>query len=830
MKKYYTRWLSAVMAVLLILSLFPGAVLSEGLPSAPQQPALILDENEAVALELNEKAGLGIVEIESLREETVKHFQLPDGTYRAIDYGQAVHVQDADGRWTDIDNRLSLSDGVYGTEDGRLTFAADSDAETLYTVTDGVHTVSVSVDGLLPAAAEVENHPEPKPLDAYGTDEEKLASLTVVDNTTRVLYRGIGKNVDLEYVLSSVDVKENIILASMPETPEFAFRLRLDGLVAEQIGDAVVLFDAESGEEDFTIPAPYMFDAKGAESYAVSYRLEDEGDGSYRLIVTADAEWLAADTTVYPVTVDPSLTKNTLSDTFIDSTTPTTNYGSNTLMTVSTDCIAYMRATLGALPTYAEINSATVNFYYSQGYPNMIRIGVCQCLQGWLESTLTWNSASAYTDMGLGAVSSPKIFATVDAPLTAWETMDVTEIVKRWYVGEATRGVALKRISGTGNITIYSRETSYCPFWTINYTIITPIVENGTYFIQNAKVRNFLQLDNDDGPSYWTEDAPIELFDFDAQIYQKWNIAYLHNGYYRILSAKSNKSLSIKVGEENTANATVCQEVNLGTVRQQWSITSAHTGQFKIKPRSSEGYSSDWCLAENDGSVLNGRLAQQRTYSNNNDFIDEWYINSLTVDYSNVFIGYYVGDTYMPPIISEVQTEFWNNGFIGNSYIAMTKAGFEHILKNTSVLACLTHGDENSIVINTGVDYTISDLNSLTSTDLAGLNFVCYSCCESGKDGSSGNNIVNATSAKGVDFVLGFKIRILTYEANAWTKALMKSIADGNTVGDAIAYADIEMVNDAAVINYHIENPLAPVTITAGTRYYCGSLNYVPCP
>ena len=46
-------------------------------------------------------------EVEELREENIKHFRLSDGTFVAVDYGMAVHYEDSEGSWQDIDNTIS---------------------------------------------------------------------------------------------------------------------------------------------------------------------------------------------------------------------------------------------------------------------------------------------------------------------------------------------------------------------------------------------------------------------------------------------------------------------------------------------------------------------------------------------------------------------------------------------------------------------------------------------------------------------------------------------------------------------------------------------------
>ena len=54
-------------------------------------------------------------EIVDMREENVKHFRLSDGSYQAVVYSEAVHRRSANGKWVDIDNRLSEVTTTTGT-------------------------------------------------------------------------------------------------------------------------------------------------------------------------------------------------------------------------------------------------------------------------------------------------------------------------------------------------------------------------------------------------------------------------------------------------------------------------------------------------------------------------------------------------------------------------------------------------------------------------------------------------------------------------------------------------------------------------------------------
>ena len=79
MKKFIKITLSLALAVILLVTAMPIYALEE----------------------------VTVKEIEDLREENVKHFDMGDGTYKAVVYSEPVHRKDSEGKWTDIDNTLS---------------------------------------------------------------------------------------------------------------------------------------------------------------------------------------------------------------------------------------------------------------------------------------------------------------------------------------------------------------------------------------------------------------------------------------------------------------------------------------------------------------------------------------------------------------------------------------------------------------------------------------------------------------------------------------------------------------------------------------------------
>lgn len=66
------------------------------------------DEEETVISNEVKDDEVSVKEVVALRDESVKHFDMGDGTYQAVTYGYPVHRKDAIGKWQDIDNSLII--------------------------------------------------------------------------------------------------------------------------------------------------------------------------------------------------------------------------------------------------------------------------------------------------------------------------------------------------------------------------------------------------------------------------------------------------------------------------------------------------------------------------------------------------------------------------------------------------------------------------------------------------------------------------------------------------------------------------------------------------
>ena len=151
-----------------------------------------------------------IREIESRREENVKHFLLPDNTVQAIVYADAVHRRDADGNWQDLSNDLSIMEikGVkfYTTADQRVVFAEKYAPNTQlwqlsengYSIAMGMAQLQLSADATVTpvGGVTVTNAPQRRSATTWHSVEEARA----VDNTASIVYSNVKTNTDLEYI------------------------------------------------------------------------------------------------------------------------------------------------------------------------------------------------------------------------------------------------------------------------------------------------------------------------------------------------------------------------------------------------------------------------------------------------------------------------------------------------------------------------------------------------------------------------------------------------------------------------------------------------------
>ena len=406
-----------------------------------------------------------IYEDVSLREESVKHFRLPDGSMVAAQYAYPVHYVREDGSLEDIDNTLAeASGGVFADKDARIKFSKKiTGGAVIFELKDGSTKLTMSLPDAIKGTRGVMQNTED---DENDTELQKMMRLEKL--TSSVYYENILKGVDVEYLLHSSIIKENIIVKERAESYSYTFELKLNGLTAElcDSGD-VEITDRKTGAIKYVIPAPTVYDAEGvpAPDNASAYTLTQLGVGKYYLTVSVSSEWMNAEERAFPVTVDPTVGQYTSSmvDTYISSSSPTVSYYTATSLKIGMNDIFYWRMLeLPELPDSAYVTSAMLSLYCTDvgttinTYGNDVKVAAYRVKNAW-GSPMTYNNylagASAFDNDDTLDVNTFMLGAV------GRYAFDITDALRGWYSQEiGNYGVAIRALPDGVN-TIYSRVT-----------------------------------------------------------------------------------------------------------------------------------------------------------------------------------------------------------------------------------------------------------------------------------------------------------------------------------------------------------------------------------
>lgn len=221
-------------------------------------------------------------------------------------------------------------------------------------------------------------------------------------------------------------------------------------------------------------------------------------------------------------------------------------------------------------------------------------------------------------------------------------------------------------------------------------------------------------------------------------------------------------------------------------------------------------------LALQNNSAENGVSLVLKTYANDNNYSDEWYLPQHS-SYSNVFLGPEDGDPKIVPILARVENAFRTAGMIGHSVTAIEKYQAIEYLASSDVFISYSHGEPNHIILTDTVLLTSDDINALDSSALSELKLACFVACLTGTGKETAPNFVNAIHSRGAQNIIGFTTIVDAREAYVWIEAFGIAIAEGQSIQAALDAAD-----DAIMTCY--------VAGTTSNRYEVGDMTSIPCP
>jgi YD repeat-containing protein len=260
----------------------------------------------------------------------------------------------------------------------------------------------------------------------------------VVAGSTVTYPAMFGEGVDLEYDVSTVGLKEQIVLASRPVgtgVVEYRFDLSLDGLTARANKNGTIsLLDAAS-KEIYVIPLGSAWE-KGAVPgrspqsafSSVAIGLETAGSTPV-LVVRPDPTWLRDPSRKYPVIVDPTIFPG-------NGVNVWANYmlGSPTYLPTPASGAASVWNPPGVIPLIRYDVSPATNKKVSAG---LLKVNVVQATGSW---PLTVRPlASPFDPATVTGASAPALrpeYASVQVTAAGAYTINITPWVAKWASGE----------------------------------------------------------------------------------------------------------------------------------------------------------------------------------------------------------------------------------------------------------------------------------------------------------------------------------------------------------------------------------------------------------
>ena len=455
-----TKMLSLILSFLIIFYLVPTSVFAEGLDND-----ITVSDNSVSANEENNTYTPGIYEVTELREENVKHFRLEDGSYVAAQYNYPVHYTDENGQLVDIDNRLSESGSELSTGNSRIKFVkkitGNGNIFTLHEnntkITMGLVGAQKKTEGVV-----IENNSSD---DAIESTIGKMTNLENISST--IIYEDILVGVDIEYIVHSLNIKENIIVKDIKDNYSYTFTIELNNLTATLANDGNVYITTIDGETQYLIPAPIVFDANGtyAPEDVSAYSLSTTGNGKYELNVTVASDWMNDEARAFPITIDPPMLSNQggVLDFNIDRSNPNSNTNGDEDFYVSATERAYLKFNenyFADIPVGASIMKAELNIIGGSSSTSPAKIGAYAITTPW-DSTLTWNKAMTSNYPGsFSNTALDYVFLNNGNGRQSW---DITELYKSWLSGAPNYGVGLRLVDETANESASFIAYEYCP-------------------------------------------------------------------------------------------------------------------------------------------------------------------------------------------------------------------------------------------------------------------------------------------------------------------------------------------------------------------------------
>jgi RHS repeat-associated protein len=430
------RWITGLFGLLLVTLFATGVAVSSA-----DSGELDSQELEVLSEPLPSPDG---VELPSERTATSETSRRPDGSFETRIYETPINYRDADGSWEPIEEGFEHAGGaalINGDNGFDVSLPARM-GDGAVTLSVGGHWISQRLLGGQTKTSELQGD---------------NASYELVGSGTKFSFSSLGNG-----------LKENIELRDASQPGTFHFELRVSvGLTPTLTEDGSVEFREEGGGVAAVLPAPTMTDSSAdpaAISDRVHFALAPQADGSWRLSVEADREWLAQDDRVFPVIIDPTLALETpnvdcniYSGAFETYSGFCGNLGWKTLAAFANYKTneggrSLLSFNLGKVPSTAAVTDATLGLHAPGAALNTAGVQVREVANSW-NHQVSWKvrhcsgSCINWTHPGGDfAGEGAEVQTTQRGSQAGWWNFseEITGMAQRWVEGAPKNGLIVK--------------------------------------------------------------------------------------------------------------------------------------------------------------------------------------------------------------------------------------------------------------------------------------------------------------------------------------------------------------------------------------------------
>lgn len=415
---------TSILVTLAGLALVPTAPVVAAQSGEVAVPAVKVDSRPDRVSAMATAAAQGSrVEDVSARTPTTTTYANPDGTWTTEAYAGVVRSKVDDGTWVPVDPSLEKVAGQYEPKavPDRAGFSDGGDRSVGSVAAPNGSAIGVGWPTKLP------------------TPQVNGAQLT---------YPNAAPNADLVVTSRPDGFNYSMVLAHAPAAGtapvEFKIPLTFSG------GTPVVQADGsvrlEDGKRQLAVmTAPVMWDNAKSDSGAPAPRrpvaATVEGSGASRtLVLKPDMSFLQDPSTVYPVTVDPTVVLAVGGDTWVDTLLNQSSQYSSTELQVGSNSLGITRSRsfmyFDFSPLYSMtpgvLTSATVQLSdFESGACPGTAVRMSRITSGWTLSGLTWSNQPTATTAG--SSTSSAALGTNGCSPEGTVSFDATAIASSWF-------------------------------------------------------------------------------------------------------------------------------------------------------------------------------------------------------------------------------------------------------------------------------------------------------------------------------------------------------------------------------------------------------------